>query len=87
MVTVSMRTADIPNLYVKVWTQKSELPQENFLCSITQPNISRQGPFELTDIEYDTIEDEISGMEIFEYNNSVVINVMKFDDIEDFKKR
>ena len=71
MVTVSTRTADIPNLYVKVWTQKSELPQENFLCSITQPNISRQGPFELTDIEYDIIKDEISRMELVEYNTDV----------------
>ena len=40
----------------KVWTRKSELTQGNFLGSLTQPEIIRQGPFELTDIVYDLIK-------------------------------
>ena len=32
----------------------------------TQPEITRQRPFELTDIEYDLIKGEIANMERFE---------------------
>ena len=41
----------------KVWTQKSELPQINFLRSLTQPKISRQRPSKITDINCDQIKD------------------------------
>ena len=57
-VTVSMNTVAITNLEVKVWTRKSELPQGNFLHSLTPPKITRLRPFELTDTEYDIIRDE-----------------------------
>ena len=49
-------------------TQKSDLPQVNFLRFLTQPLITRRRPLELTYIDYDIIQDEISGMEYFEQN-------------------
>ena len=58
------------NLDVKFWTWKSEFPQGYFLCSLTQPKITRQRPFEITDIEYDVINDSIETMERVEYNTS-----------------
>ena len=79
-----MNTITIPNLDVKVWTRKSELPQGNFLRSLTQPKISRQIPFKLIEIEYDLIKDKIARMECVEYNTAAGINVMDVDDIEDF---
>ena len=57
-----MYTVAIPNLEVKVWTRKRELTQKNFLRYLTQPEITRQRPFKLTDIEYDIIKDEIARM-------------------------
>ena len=69
----------------KVWTRKSELTQGNFLGSLTQPEIIRQGPFELTDIVYDLIKQEIARMGCVEYNTAVRRNVMNFDGIEDFE--
>ena len=54
-VTVPMNTVSIPNLEAKVWTQKSEFPQGTFLRYLTQPEITRQRPFELTDIYYDLL--------------------------------
>ena len=51
-----MNTVSIPNIDVKVWTRKSEFPQENFLRSLTQPEITRQRPFKLADIYYDKIK-------------------------------
>ena len=60
--TVSMRTVAIPNLDVKVWTSKGGFLLGNFLRSLIQPEITTQRPFELTEIEYDQIYDEILGM-------------------------
>ena len=61
-----MNTVAIPNLDVKVWTQKNELSKGNLLRSLTQPEITRQRPFKLTYIEYDKINDEITSMELVE---------------------
>ena len=36
-VTMSMRTVGIPNLDIKVWNRKNELPLCNYLRSLTQP--------------------------------------------------
>ena len=66
-------------------TQKSDLPQGNFLRFLTQPLITRRRPLELTYIDYDIIQDEISGMEYFEQNTYFRRNVMNDDDIEDFE--
>ena len=63
---------------------KSEFPQGNFLRSLTQPEITRQRPFELTNIEYDQIKDEISRVWHVDCNPEIRINVMTFDDIEEF---
>ena len=57
--TVSMKKVSITDIDVKFWTRKSELPQGNFLRSIPQSEITRQRDFELTDIEYDCIMNEI----------------------------
>ena len=57
-----MNTVYIPNIDVKVWTHRSEFPQDNFLGSLTQTKISIQRPFELTDIDYDQIKDEIASI-------------------------
>ena len=50
----------ISDLGVKVWTPKNELPQGNYLYYLTQPTIIRQRYFELMDIWYDQIKNEIS---------------------------
>ena len=55
-----MNTVAIKNIDVKVWTQKGEFLQRNFLRSLTKPEITRQRTFELTDIEYEQIRDEIT---------------------------
>ena len=82
--TVSINTVAITNLEQKVWTWKIELPQGNFLHSLTQPEITRQIPFKRTDIEYNWIKYEIAIMERVEYNTAIRRNVMNADDIEDF---
>ena len=61
--TITLRKTAIPYLYIIFWTRNSEFPQRHFLCSLTQPEITRQRDLELTDIEYDQIKDEISMME------------------------
>ena len=48
-----MRTVDITNLDIKVWTQNNYFPQGNYLRSLTQPEITKQITFEPTDIGYD----------------------------------
>ena len=70
---------------VNAWTQKSDFPQGNFLCFLTQPEIKRQRPFEHIDIEYDQINGEISRVERVKYNAVIGINVMNADDIEYFE--
>ena len=52
IVTVSINTVDITDLDVKVWTQKSELPQGNSRRYLTQPKSRRQITFKLIYIEY-----------------------------------
>ena len=52
---LSMSTVSIPNIDINIFTRKSELPPGNFLDYLTQPEIKRQKPFKLTDIEYDQI--------------------------------
>ena len=59
---------------VKVWIWKSELPQGNFLYSLTKPEITRQR----------SIKDELSRMGHIDYNTAMGRNVMNVDDIEDF---
>ena len=83
--TVSIEIVPIINLDVKVWTQKSELPERNFISSWTQPKIIGQRPFELTYIEYDLINNEILMIKCVEYSTGVEINVMNVDEIEDFE--
>ena len=48
-----MRTVAIPNIEIKDWTRKNELPLGNHLRSLTHPEITRQRPLKLMDIEYD----------------------------------
>ena len=50
IVTVSIKTFAITNVDVKVWTRKSEFPQGNLLCVLTQPEIIRQRIFNVIDI-------------------------------------
>ena len=79
-----MRTVAIPNIDVKVWNRKRLLTQGNFLHSLKQPKITRQRPFELTDIKYDRIKDRITRMEHVKYNTAIRRNDKNVDDIEDF---
>ena len=51
---------------------------------MSKPDITRQRPFRLTDINYDQMKGEIARMEQVEYNTAIGINVMDVDDIEDF---
>ena len=78
---VSMRKDAIINIDIKIWTWKTELPQGNLLCSLTQAGITIQRPFKLTDIDYDQIRDEIARMECVYNNNAIVRSVMNFDNI------
>ena len=52
-----MRKAAIPNLEVKVWTQKNELPRGEKLCSLTQNSVTTRRSFVITDIGYDRTKD------------------------------
>ena len=79
VLTVLINTVDITILDIKFWTCKSELPQGNFLSFLTQPKITRRRPFELTEIYYDLIKDEISRIEHVEYFTAVGITVMYID--------
>ena len=65
--------------------RKSDFSQGGFLHFLTQPKITRQRPFEITDIEYDVINDSIETMERVEYNTSGGWNVLNFHDIEDLE--
>ena len=65
-----MRIFAIPNIKVKVLNQKNELPLRNFLSDLKQPFIIIQGHFELTKIDYDPINDEITRREFVDNNNS-----------------
>ena len=81
---MSMKTVAIPNLDVRVWTRESEFPQGHFLLSLTQPKITRQRTFEISDIGYDLIKDEIEMVDCDEYTTDVGIYINNVDDIEDF---
>ena len=61
------------------------MSQVNLLPSLTPSWITRQIPFEITDLEYDISRDKIASMECFEYNTAIGRNVMNVDDIEEFK--
>ena len=80
-----MNKGYIPNTDVRFWTQERELPQGNFLCSLTQPKITRQRHLELTDIDYYIIKYYITRTERVEYITGIERNVMNIDDIEDFE--
>ena len=51
-----MNTVYIPNLDVKVCTQKIDFPPGNSLRSLTPPKITRQRTLKHIDIEYDIIK-------------------------------
>ena len=80
-----MNTVCIPNIDIEVWTYKSEFRQGILLRSLTQPEIIRQIPLELTDIYYYLTNDESVRMERVEYNTDAGRNVMNVDYIEDFE--
>ena len=84
IVNVSINTVYIPNIYVNVRTWKIQLPQGNFLPSLTQPKITRQRPFKITDIEYGLINYLVTKMECAEYKTSVGRNIINVDYMEDF---
>ena len=83
IVNLSMKKVAIPNLDIQVFNRESDLPQGNFLRSLTQPKITRQRHFKLTDIEYDRIKNKIARMEHADYNTDIKINVLNVDDMED----
>ena len=82
---MSMDTVDITNIDVKVLTQKSELPQVNFLRSLTQLEITIQRTFKFTYIEYDLVKNEITRTERVQYNIASGINVVNVDDMKDYE--
>ena len=77
-----MNTVAITDLDNNVCNWKSDLPQVNFSCSLTPPEITRQRNFKLTDIEYDLKKYEIASMGRVEYKNAIIRNVIKVDDVE-----
>ena len=76
-----MRTVDIKNIDINVWTRKIESPQTNLPHSLTHPEITRQRTFEFTRIKYDQIKDEISSKEYVDCNTTIRRNVISVDDI------
>ena len=83
--TVSTRKVSIQNIDIKGLARKSESPLGNHLLSLMQPEITRQRPFKIADIEYDLIKYGIVSMERVDYNNSIGINFIDVDDIEDLE--
>ena len=79
-----MSTVAIPDLNSKILTRKSELPQGNLPCSLTQNKITRKTNLKLTYIEHHLIKDEVANMEYVEYNSTFRWNVMNADVIEGF---
>ena len=79
-----MQKVSIKNIDFKVCTHKNDLPQSNYIHSLTQTAITRQIPFKLMDIEYARIKDEIEDMERIQYNTAIGINIINEYDIEDF---
>ena len=63
---------------------ENDFPQEKCLCSLTKPEITKQGTFELTDIKYCRMKDEIASMECIDYHTSIVRNVINEYIIEAF---
>ena len=57
-----MNTGAITNIDVTVKILKSELPQGTFLRSLTQPKITIEVPFKITDIANYQLKNEISRM-------------------------
>ena len=51
-----IRTVVIPNIDVKVWKQKHNLPQGKYLNYLMKHEMIRKIPFELTYIEYAQIK-------------------------------
>ena len=82
-VTLSMNTVGIPNLYIKVWTHKSDFPQGDFLRSLTQPKITKQ-IFQTYRYWLLSNRGKIARMERVEYNTASGIHFMNVDDIEYF---
>ena len=62
-VAVLTRKFAIPNLDVKVWKWKNNIPKGNQLCYLTKPTITRQRQLEVTEIEYYEIKCEGDRME------------------------
>ena len=83
---MSMNKVAIPNIGVKVWTQKSAFPQGDFLCSLAKPTITRHRPFNLTENQYDQIQYGITRMELVDYNTAVGRKFMIIYDIEHLAK-
>ena len=79
-----MRTFSIPNIDIRVWTQKIELLLGNDLHSLTQTEIKRRIYFKLKYIDYDQIKDEIMRMERVDYNTYIGRNFMNVHDTEEF---
>ena len=52
-----MMIVSILNIDIKVLTRKNDFPQRNHLRSLTQPKITRQGTFKITNIGYDIINE------------------------------
>ena len=81
---VLTRTVSIPTIGFEVLTQRNEIPQGKYIFSLRQTSTTRQQPFELTYIDYDRANDEISRMERVYYNNAVISNIIGEDYLKDF---
>ena len=55
----------------------------NYLCYLYQPEITRQIPFELTDIDHNKIKDENSRIKCVEYNTDIGQNSVNEYDMVD----
>ena len=77
----TIMTVSMSKFAIKGWTQKNEFPHGEYLRSLNHPSIAIHRPYDITDIQYDEINNEIESMELVQYNASIGRNVMNKCDI------
>ena len=80
-VIVLVSTVTITNIDVAFWTYKIKYHRVNICFPLTQPTITRQLRFELTNIDYDQIKDEIASMERVDFSTDIGSNFMNEYDL------
>ena len=64
--------------------KKNESSKGNYICSLTQPANTRQINFEVTNMKYVWIKDEIESMEHVDCNTAIGMNFIIEYNIEEY---